>query len=160
MKELTDFLINHVAANGPVKALVSGGAIDAVDGVTQVQKGEADVYVVLQPDSIDPAIADATPVVAYVASSKLNMRPNSQPEAVMGKKPHGQNILSEQVVVYSTSEIVKPEPEPEPEIRSTLPPEDVGVAFSISGEDSTTTQEPEEEGDDDNDDGQLEPRMW
>ena len=160
MKELTDFLINHVAANGPVKALVSGGAIDAVDGVTQVQKGEADVYVVLQPDSIDPAIADATPVVAYVASNKLNMRPNSQPEAVMGKKPHGQNILSEQVVVYSTSEIVKPEPEPEPEIRSTLPPEDVGVAFSISGEDSTTTQEPEEEGDDDNDDGQLEPRMW
>lgn len=160
MKELTDFLVNHVAANGPVKALVSGGAIDAVDGVTQVQKGEADVYVVLQPDSIDPAIADATPVVAYVASNKLNMRPNSQPEAVMGKKPHGQNILSDQVVVYSTSEIVKPEPEPEPEIRSTLPPEDVGVAFSISGEDSTTTQEPEEEGDDDDDDGQLEPRMW
>ena len=160
MKELTDFLANHVAANGPVKALVSGGAIDAVDGVTQVQKGEADVYVVLQPDSIDPAIADATPVVAYVASNKLNMRPNSQPEAVMGKKPHGQNILSDQVVVYSTSEIVKPEPEPEPEIRSTLPPEDVGVAFSISGEDSTTTQEPEEEGDDDDDDGQLEPRMW
>tara|TARA_Y100000992_G_scaffold302526_1_gene277108 strand:+ start:3760 stop:4236 length:477 start_codon:yes stop_codon:yes gene_type:complete len=158
MKELTDFLVSHVAANGPVKALVSGGSIDAVDGVTQVQKGEADVYVVLQPDSIDPAIADATPVVVYVSDSKLNMRPNSQPEAVMGKKPHGQNILSEQVVVYSTSDIVKPEPEPE--IRSTLPPEDVGVAFSISGEDSTTTPGPEEEGDDNDDDGQLEPRMW
>ena len=168
MKNLEEFLAAYVKKYGSVKVVVDGDASwsftshshEGGPGVTEVEAADADVYIVSNA-GVNSDIANEVETVVYSSTSKINYRPNNQPNAVMSSTKHSQLFLSDNLAVFSTnpqlielSEQVGTTPTPEQaetmqvEEPNTVEELPEGFPFSVTGtETSEEDDEPKSEED-------------
>jgi len=103
MKNLEEFLAAYVREYGSVKVTVGGdGSYTSTSGVTEVAANEADVYIVNNAE-IDGKIANGVETVVYSSTSKINYRPQHQPNAGMVNTKHSEIFIFDNFAVFSTN---------------------------------------------------------
>lgn len=174
MKTLDDFLQKFVDSRGGAKVLVNGDYVNLnYPGLVETKGSDCDIYIVCN-SSIDPDILQGVDFVVFQSDQKINFRPNHQPEAVMSKLTFKQNVLSENLVVYSRHKLdlvdVKaqattpepvttqpPKPAFEEPVGTTVDPSTIGTPLSISGG-ASEPDTPEDDTPETKDD--LGPKVW
>lgn len=129
MKNLQEFLAAYVREYGSVKVIVNGdGNYASTSGVIEVEsRQEADVYIVNNAE-VDSGIAKDVETVVYSSTSKINYRPQHQPNASIVNTKHSEMFIFDNFAVFSTNhQLAKLKPNPitttSEQVGTTLAPE-------------------------------------